>query len=227
MSADLTSTQPALRATGSGVQRPWRGVSAQDRVAMRRRRLLDAGLDLFGTRGVAAVTVADVCAAAGLTKRYFYESFPSIVQLLDAVVEEALDRITAMVLPVLVRSGPLDPRPALSALAQAVLADPRLVRLLVAETRSGALLRYRELLIARAVETWMAAFGIRDDQGVERRRVVAYACAGAVSEVAVAYIEGRVSVELEELVDWVLDLYERVVVPTFGSATPAADPDPT
>jgi AcrR family transcriptional regulator len=59
----------------SEVVRPYRGRSAEDRRAERRARLKEAGLDVIGDAGVAAVTVEEVCARAGLTKRYFYESF--------------------------------------------------------------------------------------------------------------------------------------------------------
>ena len=65
----------AGNSSGAALPRPYRGVSATDRRDQRRQRLIDAGLQLFGTRGIAAVGIVDVCAEAGLTKRYFYENF--------------------------------------------------------------------------------------------------------------------------------------------------------
>jgi len=65
---------------------PYGGVSAQERVASRRERLLAAGLELFGTRGFLRTTIDQVCAEAGLTKRYFYESFRSCEDLLGALM---------------------------------------------------------------------------------------------------------------------------------------------
>ena len=53
----------------------WAGTTLADRRADRRRRLLDVGLDLLGSRGSAAVSVRSVCRTAQLTDRYFYESF--------------------------------------------------------------------------------------------------------------------------------------------------------
>jgi AcrR family transcriptional regulator len=61
------------------------GVSAPARVASRRERLLAAGLELFGTRGFLRTTIDQVCAEAGLTKRYFYENFRSCEDLLGAL----------------------------------------------------------------------------------------------------------------------------------------------
>jgi len=64
------------------------GVSAQERVAARRARLLAAGLELFGTQGFAGTTIDQVCDTAGLTKRYFYQSFRSCEELLGVLVRE-------------------------------------------------------------------------------------------------------------------------------------------
>jgi AcrR family transcriptional regulator len=67
--------------------RPYRGASRSERVEERRRRLIDAGVDLFGTIGYGAATVEHICARAGLSKRYFYESFPDLEALLLACYE--------------------------------------------------------------------------------------------------------------------------------------------
>src|ERR1700745_3649730 len=82
-------------------QRTYGGVSADERIAARRARLLGAGLELFGTRGFAATGVKDVCRQAGLTDRYFYESFNDGGELFLAV----FDRITDEVLPVVAGAG--------------------------------------------------------------------------------------------------------------------------
>jgi len=48
---------------------------------------MKAGLQLFGTQGYRKTTVRMLCQAAGLTDRYFYESFASTEDLLRAVYE--------------------------------------------------------------------------------------------------------------------------------------------
>lgn len=65
--------------------RPMKGLPMQDRVAQRRALLLVAALEAFGTRGFHAVTVREICAGAGLTERYFYESFKSLEALFSAL----------------------------------------------------------------------------------------------------------------------------------------------
>jgi AcrR family transcriptional regulator len=71
------SMAPAARAP-----RRYRGVTPSERRAQRRERLLEAGLELFGTRGYASTSIREVCATASLNSRYFYESFTSREDLL-------------------------------------------------------------------------------------------------------------------------------------------------
>ena len=58
-------------------QRRIRGLDAQQRLDERRRLLLDAGLELFGTAGYAATSVEQLCQAAYVSTRSFYELFPN------------------------------------------------------------------------------------------------------------------------------------------------------
>jgi AcrR family transcriptional regulator len=73
--------------------RAYRGVSAQERINARKQQFLDAGKTVFGTLGFQAANVKDVCAAAGLTERYYYEAFGSLPKLFEAVYLQALDRL--------------------------------------------------------------------------------------------------------------------------------------
>ncbi len=73
-----------------GESRRWRGVEPADRTAARRRQLLDAGLQLMGTIGAAGMSMRAVCREAGLTERYFYESFANLDALQLAVLDEVV-----------------------------------------------------------------------------------------------------------------------------------------
>ncbi len=73
--------------------RLYRGISAADRRAQRRERLMEAGLELFGTQGYAGTSVRAVSAAARLNSRYFYESFASREDLLYAVYQRIVGEI--------------------------------------------------------------------------------------------------------------------------------------
>ena len=73
--------------------RSYGGLALEDRVAARRARFIEAGIELFGTQGFRGATVRGVCAAAGLTDRYFYESFPTLEALLAAVYRSVKDSL--------------------------------------------------------------------------------------------------------------------------------------
>jgi AcrR family transcriptional regulator len=51
------------------------GLTREQVQASQRQRLLDAVLDVVGSRGYAAVTVADITTAAGVSRTTFYEQF--------------------------------------------------------------------------------------------------------------------------------------------------------
>jgi AcrR family transcriptional regulator len=72
---DLTSKAP----------RRYGGIAPEARQQERRDKLIQAGIELFGSRGYHAVTVREICAAAKLTERYYYESFTSPEKLFAAV----------------------------------------------------------------------------------------------------------------------------------------------
>lgn len=76
-------------------ERPYRGKSRSERQTVRRAQLIEAGIELFGTRGFSATGLRDVCYVAHLTERYFYESFDTLADLLDAAVDEIIADATA------------------------------------------------------------------------------------------------------------------------------------
>ncbi len=84
-------------ATGQG--RTYGGQSSGERRAERQERLIRAAVDTYGEQGYRRTTVADVCRAAGLTPRYFYESFANSEALLiaayEAVTRIALETVQA------------------------------------------------------------------------------------------------------------------------------------
>src|SRR6185312_8547494 len=80
-------------------KRRYSGQSFEDRLSERRARLVRAALDVAGRFGLEGTSVAAICAEAGLTARYFYESFPSrdaiFVEAYRAVQDELLNRMKA------------------------------------------------------------------------------------------------------------------------------------
>jgi AcrR family transcriptional regulator len=207
----------------AAVARPYRGVSATDRRGQRRQRLIDAGLELFGTRGIAAVGIVDVCAEAGLTKRYFYESFASIDALADAVFEHVTGNLVAVVAPAIEAGAGRDPRPALTVYARALLSDPRVVRLHAVESQTGPLKKYRDAFPTRAVELWFA-FAADDDAlpQPQEMRLKAYGFIGAAQQIGMAWLDGHVPLTLDEVIDQLVDMFYRI-----SGIAPPSPPDDT
>lgn len=73
--------------------RAYRGVSIEQRRAERREKLIQAGITVFGSTGFQGTTVRALCAEAGLTERYFYESFSNSEALLRTLYLRLTDQI--------------------------------------------------------------------------------------------------------------------------------------
>ena len=135
------------------------GRTADERRAERRARLLDAGLELFGTRGYANTSIEALCAATRLNPRYFYESFDTREALLRAVYDRHMERLATTVRLALA-DAPLEPRgrveAGLRAFVETQLADHRNARITYLEIvgvslelehhRRGILRRFAELI---------------------------------------------------------------------------------
>ncbi|WP_172172928.1 TetR/AcrR family transcriptional regulator [Brevibacterium sp. CT2-23B] len=78
--------------------RPYAGASREARESARREQIIAAGIELFGTQGYRAATVGAICETAGLNKRYFYESFSTLEDLLVEVYERVVADLRAVVL---------------------------------------------------------------------------------------------------------------------------------
>lgn len=81
------SATPSSTGSDASPNRKYGGKDAHTRQAERRDKLLAAGIALIGEQGFAATTIDDICREAGLTKRYFYESFATREALLMAAFE--------------------------------------------------------------------------------------------------------------------------------------------
>ncbi len=186
----------------------YRGVAAEQRQAERRARLLDAGLDLVGEGGWHAATVRAVCARAGLTARYFYESFEGrdglLLALLDTITEEAAGRVLAAV-----ADAPADAerkaRAAVGAFVDLLVEDPRKARVAFSEAEGHEQLvrRRREALrlFARLMaEQARAFYGTVEDQD-RLVEVTAIMLAGGMAELFVAWLDGDVAATRDELVE--------------------------
>ena len=129
------------------VVRPYRGVSAQTRRAERRARLKEVCLDLIEETGVAAISAEAVSSRAGLTKRYFYESFADRDALLYEVMDEFFINVGAEILAALAK-GEATPAQRAQTVARVLIEflerDRRLARLYIESAGQPTLRARRE-----------------------------------------------------------------------------------
>jgi AcrR family transcriptional regulator len=125
------------------------GRTREERATDRHDRIVAAALDLFGTRDYDSVTVADVCAGARVSKRYFYEHFADRDALLLALHREQNDwLLTGIAAAAPSRPGSLDDllRPIMRTLIAMLREHPERARVIYVnaprmETRRRGLLR--------------------------------------------------------------------------------------
>jgi AcrR family transcriptional regulator len=187
--------------------RSYAGKTAGERVSARRARLIDATIGLLATHGEARTTMTAVCTEAGLTERYFYESFESrdevLVAALDSVSEElartALDAIAAS-------SGePADRvRATIGAVVDLVVAAPDKMRVAVIESNANASMRARrhELLGSFAALVAAEAREIFGDETwpEPRDHLHGVIFIAGLSELAASWLLGEVELSPDELV---------------------------
>lgn len=201
-----------MAATG----RRYAGKTVDERRAERRERLLDAGLELFGTQGYAATTIESLCAAARLHPRYFYEEFGTREALLGAVYDRHIAAVTAAV-GAAVEDARLEPiarlRAGLRAFLDALVADPRAARVNYFEMVgvSPNLERKRRVVLRAYAE--MVADQIREIEGgaplpLVDRRLAAVALVGAIDGLVTDWLADTRQLDHQAVVETVLRIVD-------------------
>ncbi|GGZ84554.1 TetR/AcrR family transcriptional regulator [Streptomyces echinoruber] len=187
------------------------GKSAAERQAERRRRFLDAALQLFGdSPGFRGTTVAGLSEAAGLSTRQFYEEFRTLEDVLAALHLQVNDWAEQAVLAASADAAhlPLPERAAalFRAYARSVTADPRRIRITFVEIVgvSPRLERQRLARRARWVDLICAeadAAAARGEAAARDYRIAATAFIGSVNGLLHDWNAGWVDATLDEVVD--------------------------
>lgn len=195
--------------------RVYGGVEADLRVADRRRRLLDAGLQLLGTVGSAGTTVRRVCEGARLTSRYFYESFPDVDTLAAAVFDRVVAELATDTLAAVAGAPPYQAaktRAGLGAIVRTVAGDPRKGRLLFAESVNGPAIAHRRQQSSRLFAGLLGSQA-RDFLGLPdsaRLALAAHFLVGGLAEVLVGWLDGALAVDEDEVVEICTVLFTAV-----------------
>lgn len=208
-----------IKEGGASTERRYGGRTADERRAERRERLLDAGLELFGTTGYAGSTIEGVCAGASLNARYFYEQFRHREDLLRAVYARLAWGVLEEVRSAL--EGERHPRRRLEAglrvFVGAMLSDERGARIVYMETIgvSAALEEERR----RVDEAYVALLSREAAQITplaslpeEERRAIVIALMGATDGLVTDWLAGERRRPASSIVETLLTIFG----PTLG-----------
>jgi AcrR family transcriptional regulator len=191
-------------AVQSGV---YRGMSALERAAERRERLLEATLAVWADPEQ-RTTMTAICSAAGLSERYFYESFTGLDDALTAVLDGVASEIERVTLAAVEAAGD-DPTARVYAsvrsFVQLLVDDPRKGRVAIIEAASIPALRQRRTdllryLAHRSAEEarthlGLATRGGRDDEFAGLLFI------GGMAELITAWLDGALEATPEEIVE--------------------------
>jgi len=193
-------------------------MTAEQRLADRRERLMSAAYTLYAKPGFAVTTIERLCSEARISNRAFYECFGSQEELLQALHERCVEESLAAVSKALqdvpdtlearVRAG-------VRAYVEFATADWRRARIMHVEVRRSGdvLMMSRQRAIdsfARLVEEAWADFP--EPPGVNRR-LVALGVIGALQELLIEWLLAKEAPDLDELVGVAVHLFLRALAP--------------
>jgi AcrR family transcriptional regulator len=208
--------------------RLYRGVSAQQRSAQRRERLLEAGLELFGTGGYAGTSIRAVCAEASLNSRYFYESFSSREDLLFEVYSEIIRDLATAVIDATAKAHTIEEqaREGLRTAWTILTADPRKARVLAVEVvgvsdRLEQLRRknrrvFADIVVRNALSIADDSVPLRMDPNLTARSLMA-----AVVDLLLDWINGDVAASVDEIVEHFTRLFTAAAYASVVDVTAA------
>jgi AcrR family transcriptional regulator len=177
----------------------WSGVPLQDRQTLRRDELVAAGVQLLGGAAGPALTVRAVCRAAGLTERYFYESFADR----DEFVRAVYDDVCSAAMSALTTAD--TPRDAVERFVTLMVDDPVRGRVLLIAPE-------REPVLAKSGAEWMPSFIDLLQRKLTRitdpakQAMVATGLVGALTALFTAYLNGRLATTREQFIDYCVDM---------------------
>lgn len=188
----------------------WTGVPLESRLALRRDKLIAAGVQLLGGDAGPALTVRAVCRKAALTERYFYESFSDRDEFVRAVYDDVCTRAMSAL------TSAKTPREAVEQFVELMVDDPVRGRvLLLAPSVEPALTRSGAEWMPNFIDLLQRKLSRIGDPGLQK--MIATSLVGGLSGLFTAYLNGQLRVGREQFIDYCVNLL-------FTTATPYVAP---
>lgn len=181
---------------------------------------MDAGLELLaGADNPAELTVRAICKKAGVSARYFYESFTDKDDLVAAVFDSVIADI-AVTTQAAVASAPLDEqnRAAIANLVRTIGNDHRIGRLLFNPALSHPVLARKRaelggffaMLSGQHVTT---AYQVPQSNSV---KAIAHFVVGGVGQTIAAWVSGDLDMEPEQVIERLTSILDVLADPRLS-----------
>lgn len=194
--------------------RDYDGKTAAERVAERRARLIDAGLELFGEHGFAGTSIRAVLRQAELRDRYFGESFANLDELLAAVYDRLIDEEVVECRAAIEASGGQSDgaRAMIESLTHSLQRNPGHARVKLREVFSGGpvVSRQRQEGLNRLAKLVADLLPDIDDVTERSRILLARGIVAAADAYLLAWLDGDSGITREEVVELVTQLFDSV-----------------
>ena len=194
--------------------RDYDGKTAAERVAERRARLVDAGLELFGEHGYAGTSIRAVLRQAGLRDRYFGESFADLDALLAAVYDQVIDaELAACRAAIDATTGPSErPRAMIDAISRLLEDNPGHARIKLREVFSGGPMVRKQRQEGLRQLAQLVADLLPEADGVDDRHrlLVGVGVVAAADAYLLAWLDGELDVSRQDVVDLVTQVFDSV-----------------
>lgn len=193
-------------------------MQAAVRVAERRERLINAGLDVLGAHELTELTVRGVCSQAGVAARYFYESFADKDELVAAVFDQVVGDLATSTQAAVAGVPQADQtRAGIAHLVAAIGGDARVGRILFSTSLTNPLLVRKRaessalfaMLSGRHVQTVLRV------AGNDRINAVAHFVVGGVAQTISAWLAGEIQMRPDQLIDQLTTLVNQLDDPSL------------
>ncbi|MES9512731.1 TetR/AcrR family transcriptional regulator [Rhodococcus erythropolis] len=192
----------------SPTPRRYAGLSGDQRSALRRESLLEAGLELFAAAGSRGATMTAICARAKLTERYFYESFSSRDELLKTILDGIADEVRDAGLTALRASdGTLEQRvrDAIASFVTLLTDDPRKGRVAMIESAAYEPLRAHRRAVLHGFAQMVADEATRmyGDRAwpPHQGQINGLLFVGGLAELVTAWLNEEIAITPDEIVE--------------------------
>ena len=189
-------------------ERQFKGLSLSERKQARREKLIEAGIEAYGTHGFFSVTVKDICLEAKLTERYFYESFKKSEQLFQTIFLKLIDELQQNVMQAIMQASTDSKKmieAGLTALLLTLKNNPHMARIiyidamLVQELHNQATIHETMMRFDRMIHAFVMLMMPNIDRSEREISMVATGLNGYVTQIAIRWVMSDYKQPMDEV----------------------------